>query len=456
MEPTYDRHRNHRNAPGPPSRPVRPSRSRDRSRTSPISGLPTWSQPLNPPDNEFDPSPAEQQQFADAVPGREPRTADQRIRIGTSRTNPEGLDYDPAGERCRPVAPRSRPRPASGECSCRRMEPKPCEVCGASRRNRTLWVGGGNEAGVPALPAQRGRRPSPGRGRRETPHRADPSPGRRPARRLNHQDDDMKNWQRGPIWVAQLGDRDWHHPVRPTPRNRPGTLEPAHVPPTPTRSQLSAGSPSSNDRRSWNPRLHLPTARHQLRGSRRRHRLLRTRGTPRQARGRRLVAGRPRDQPDGHQRHQGGHGPHPRPTVRHITRSLATLDPPTTAPPASGLLTSVEGRAVPYGEYSIVGFYEERHAYGSLDRYTSPGSPPLPLLLNHGRDDPWPIGKSTSWRNQTDGLHGQWQLYDTPNAQRAGRDLPCMSITFCADQIELEHASQLGSAGRQFRQGDET
>jgi hypothetical protein len=84
-------------------------------------------------------------------------------------------------------------------------------------------------------------------------------------------------------------------------------------------------------------------------------------------------------------------------------------------------LTVLEGRAVPYGESTNVGWYFEQMADGVFDKSIAEAARTLPLLLWHDNRT-WPIGKATEWRSVPgDGLYGVWALNDSPDAQRGAR-----------------------------------
>ena len=125
----------------------------------------TWSSPLGSPDNEFDPSPAEQQAFADAVPGREP----QRRPAHPDRDvpqQPRRVDMQPAGDALAEWR-RERAQVASAEMIVAGGTTNPARCAGQLMTPHPVGRRA-VEAGLPALPAVRARRPGPGGGRRET------------------------------------------------------------------------------------------------------------------------------------------------------------------------------------------------------------------------------------------------------------------------------------------------
>jgi HK97 family phage prohead protease len=85
-----------------------------------------------------------------------------------------------------------------------------------------------------------------------------------------------------------------------------------------------------------------------------------------------------------------------------------------------GVLSHLEGRAVPYNTWANVGGYMERFKPGAFAKSVKENGHQLPLMLFHGRDDLWPIGLATRWTSRDDGLYGVWRLNESPNAQRAG------------------------------------
>jgi hypothetical protein len=79
----------------------------------------------------------------------------------------------------------------------------------------------------------------------------------------------------------------------------------------------------------------------------------------------------------------------------------------------------IEGRAVPYGEWTAVGYFMEQHAPASLKQSTTVGrGRSAPLLLFHDNRS-FPIGVVDHWDQRDDGLDGRWRLNESPEAQRA-------------------------------------
>lgn len=105
--------------------------------------------------------------------------------------------------------------------------------------------------------------------------------------------------------------------------------------------------------------------------------------------------------------------------TRELMRSLFQLEVRDLDVSGRAPFTTIEGRAVPYDTWANVGPYLERFKRGAFGKSTGEGAKSLPLMLFHGRDELWPIGRSTRWRDRPDGLHGEWELNDTANAQRA-------------------------------------
>lgn len=105
----------------------------------------------------------------------------------------------------------------------------------------------------------------------------------------------------------------------------------------------------------------------------------------------------------------------------------------------AGLLTHLEGRAVPFDTWANVGGYLERFRAGAFNKSISESAKALPLMLFHGRDELWPIGLSVGWRSEPDALYGAWRLDSSANAQRAARmarsgELGYLSIGFMANR----------------------
>ena len=110
-----------------------------------------------------------------------------------------------------------------------------------------------------------------------------------------------------------------------------------------------------------------------------------------------------------------------------------------------GRFTRIEGRAVPYNTWANVGPYLEQFKPGAFAKSIRETAAALPLMLFHGRDDLWPIGKAARWTSRDDGLYGTWELNDSPNAQRAAAmaksgELGFLSIGFQDMQSKMELA----------------
>lgn len=69
----------------------------------------------------------------------------------------------------------------------------------------------------------------------------------------------------------------------------------------------------------------------------------------------------------------------------------------------------LEGRAVPYGEWTDVGWFMERFTRGAFAKSIKESAAGLPLLLWHDNRT-FPIGVSTEWRESDAGLDGVWRL----------------------------------------------
>ena len=103
----------------------------------------------------------------------------------------------------------------------------------------------------------------------------------------------------------------------------------------------------------------------------------------------------------------------------------------------NGNLTKLAGRAVPYKTRADVGMFTESFTPGAFARSIDQSARGLPLLVFHN-DRGWPVGISAEWRDLADGLHGVWDLDDTPEAQYAAQRakkgmLPYLSIRFMQD-----------------------
>lgn len=114
------------------------------------------------------------------------------------------------------------------------------------------------------------------------------------------------------------------------------------------------------------------------------------------------------------------------PEVRTFQFRLADVD-------TTESLSFLEGRAVPYGVETKVGWYWEQMANHLFERFMTARALPL-LLWHNGRT--WPIGASAEWDSRDDdGLHGVWRLDSSDDAQRAARQardgfLTGMSVGF--------------------------
>ena len=83
-------------------------------------------------------------------------------------------------------------------------------------------------------------------------------------------------------------------------------------------------------------------------------------------------------------------------------------------------LSELHGRAVPYGQWTDVGWYEESIRAGAFRKSIRESARSLPLLLWHDNES-WPIGAVASWADGDDGLDGVWRLDDDERAQRAAK-----------------------------------
>lgn len=78
----------------------------------------------------------------------------------------------------------------------------------------------------------------------------------------------------------------------------------------------------------------------------------------------------------------------------------------------------LEGRAVPYGEWADVGWYQEQHEAGSFAVSIKQAAEKLPLLLWHDSRT-FPVGVSHEWRDNAAGLDVVWRMDDSTEATRA-------------------------------------
>jgi HK97 family phage prohead protease len=80
------------------------------------------------------------------------------------------------------------------------------------------------------------------------------------------------------------------------------------------------------------------------------------------------------------------------------------------------------GRAVPYGVIADVGRFRERFMPGVFSRQVGAGQVHTVKLFDAHSDrldGQHPIGRTTSLREQPDGLYGEWHLFDTSRAEDA-------------------------------------
>jgi hypothetical protein len=105
----------------------------------------------------------------------------------------------------------------------------------------------------------------------------------------------------------------------------------------------------------------------------------------------------------------------------------------------------LEGQAVPYGQWTNVGWYEESMARGVFDKSIAEAASVLPLLLWHDNQT-WPIGRSSEWSSTDHGLRGVWELDDSSEAARAAQQardgyLVGMSVGFVPITSTWEYLS---------------
>lgn len=87
----------------------------------------------------------------------------------------------------------------------------------------------------------------------------------------------------------------------------------------------------------------------------------------------------------------------------------------------AGRYTSLTGRALPYREWTNIGWYAEQWEPGALAKSIEEAARALPLLVFHNSKS-WPIGAASDWDDNVKGLDGKWDLDDSEEAQR-GADL---------------------------------
>jgi hypothetical protein len=112
---------------------------------------------------------------------------------------------------------------------------------------------------------------------------------------------------------------------------------------------------------------------------------------------------------------------------------------------ARGPYTTLEGRAVPYGEEANLRWFLESHDPASMKKTTAGAAKEAPLLLFHNNAT-WPIGHAVDWRHG-DGLDGVWRLNATGEAQRAAEmansgDLTGLSIGFIPIRSKWEFVDE--------------
>jgi hypothetical protein len=111
--------------------------------------------------------------------------------------------------------------------------------------------------------------------------------------------------------------------------------------------------------------------------------------------------------------------------LREVTPGRAT---------SHGPYSTLEGRAVPFGEEANLRWFLESHDPASMKKTTAGAAKQAPLLLFHN-NTAMPIGHAEKWTNSAHGLDGLWRLNSTSAAQEAatmadGGDLQGMSIGF--------------------------
>lgn len=103
----------------------------------------------------------------------------------------------------------------------------------------------------------------------------------------------------------------------------------------------------------------------------------------------------------------------PRPTTDAVTlrapevRTFPALEFRETSGTESG--SFLEGRAVPYGEWTDVGWFMEQFSRGAFAKSIREAGNNLPLLLWHDNRS-FPIGRSESWTEADGGLDAVWRI----------------------------------------------
>lgn len=88
-------------------------------------------------------------------------------------------------------------------------------------------------------------------------------------------------------------------------------------------------------------------------------------------------------------------------------RTFPVLEFRETDATASG--SFLEGRAVPYGEWTDVGWFMEKFARGAFAKSIREAADHLPLLLWHDNRS-FPVGVSESWTESDGGLDAVWRM----------------------------------------------
>lgn len=110
----------------------------------------------------------------------------------------------------------------------------------------------------------------------------------------------------------------------------------------------------------------------------------------------------------------------PRLTFPEITGPAARAGAAAVAAPGH-VYSSMRGRAIPYGVWENVGWYEESATPGLFKKSIEESARDLPLLLFHDARRP-AIGAADRWDELRDGLWGMWRLdTEDPDAQSTAR-----------------------------------
>lgn len=87
-----------------------------------------------------------------------------------------------------------------------------------------------------------------------------------------------------------------------------------------------------------------------------------------------------------------------------------------------GRVTRISGLAVPYDTPTPIGWFVETIRPGCFARSIAAAVNGIPLLAFHNAQSlDALVGRSHAFTERADGLHGEWEVNDTPSAQQAAR-----------------------------------